>query len=47
MELLNTHSAIHGLKTGECIATYEMIAGMAEICRDTAYKHLNIGALTW
>jgi hypothetical protein len=38
-------------KTGECIATYEMIAAAADICRDTVYKHLNIlrglGLLDW
>lgn len=29
-------------KTGECIATYEMIASRADCCRDTVYRHLNI-----
>lgn len=29
-------------KTGQCIATYEMIAARADCCRDTVYRHLNI-----
>lgn len=52
--LLNTLGAVLGFtdfKTGECIATYEMIAAAADVCRDTVYKHLNIlrdlGLLDW
>ena len=52
--LLNTLGAVLGFvdfKTGECIATYEMIAAAANICRDTVYKHLNIlrdlGLIDW
>jgi hypothetical protein len=52
--LLNTHGAVLNFidfKTGECIATYEMIAAAASICRDTVYKHLNIlrelGLIDW
>jgi len=52
--LLNTLGAVLNFvdfKTGECIATYEMIAAAANICRDTVYKHLNIlrdlGLIDW
>jgi hypothetical protein len=52
--LLNTLGAVLNFidfKTGECIATYEMIAAAADICRDTVYKHLNIlrdlGLIDW
>jgi len=38
-------------KTGECIATYEMIAEAADCGRDTVYRHLNIlrrlGLIDW
>lgn len=38
-------------KSGECIATYEMIADAAHCARDTVYKHLNIlrdlGLISW
>ncbi|WP_162528482.1 helix-turn-helix domain-containing protein [Novosphingobium sp. BW1] len=38
-------------KTGECIATYEMIAKAAECGRDTVYKHINrlreLGLIDW
>jgi hypothetical protein len=42
--LLNTLQAVLAFtdfKTGECVATYEMIAKRANICRDTVYRHLN------
>jgi hypothetical protein len=52
--LLNTLGAVLNFvdfKTGDCIATYEMIAAAANICRDTVYKHLNIlrdlGLIDW
>ncbi|QDK34555.1 helix-turn-helix domain-containing protein [Sphingomonas sp. IC081] len=52
--VLNTLDAVLGFtnfKTGECIATYEMIAGAAECGRDTVYRHLNIlrdlGLIDW
>lgn len=43
--LLTTLEAVLGFtdfKTGQCIATYEMIAARADCCRDTVYRHLNI-----
>lgn len=52
--LLNTLGAVlnfTNFNTGACIATYEMIAAAANICRDTVYKHLNIlrdlGLIDW
>lgn len=52
--LLNTLHAVLGFidfKTGECIATYEMIASAAACGRDTVYKHLNtlrdLGLIDW
>ena len=52
--LLNTLAAVLGFtefKTGECVATYEMIAAAANICRDTVYQHLNtlrrLGLIDW
>ncbi|WP_288806311.1 helix-turn-helix domain-containing protein [uncultured Novosphingobium sp.] len=52
--VLTTLDAVLGFtdfKTGECIATYEMIAQAAECGRDTVYRHLNIlrdlGLIDW